>query len=222
MTKVKKIKKTEPITEKVISYDIINKSFSNGYDVDIINTNNDEQIIKLLKEKGVLKENSSNDNIEVIKKGSVIFINDLEKKSPIIELHEKEYVKKEDGGEVVISDFINQEYFKQTIPTQPIVAEVIPTEVAAIADNVVIDNQVQQVVEDTNVVKTEVNPSGDLILPDYDNVINQESVLSKHIVNGEIYITHLVQILKRKLKYEEQVGNVKLRKCFARDYYKVI
>lgn len=218
-----KIKHENDIDEKSVSYSIcVNKSFDMNLVIDTKKLSN-EKIILLLKEKGILNENANKENINITKKDSILIVKDSEMDLYLFELRKNEIDKKEKGGSVNESKLLNKEYFKKIAPVQNEVdtSDLVNT---TVEQSVIIDGK-EVFGIDTGVnaeLKTEPNPSGNLILPDYDNSNNQESILRQHLVENEIHESHLIQILQRKTKYEEVVGTLKLRKCFLRPYYKII
>lgn len=218
-----KIKHENDIDEKSVSYSIcVNKSFDMNLVIDTKKLSN-EKIILLLKEKGILNENANKENINITKKDSILIVKDSEMDLYLFELRKNEIDKKEKGGSVNESKLLNKEYFKKIAPVQNEVdtSDLVNT---TVEQSVIIDGK-EVFGIDTGVnaeLKTEPNPSGNFILPDYDNSNNQESILRKHLVGNEIHESHFEQILQRKAKYEEVVGTLKLRKCFLKPYYKII
>lgn len=181
-----------------------------------------DKIIGILKEKGILTEKANADNITVDgEQDLTLFFTDSTKGMPLFELRSVDnYDKKSNGGNLSGSELLKQEYFKTTAPVQNAV-DTSATVNTTVEQPVVIDGK-EVVGIDTGVnteVKTDVNPSGNLVLPDYDNN-SQESIVNQHMSGNEIHVSHLQQILGRITKYEEIIGTIRLRKCFIRPYYK--
>lgn len=215
----------ENVSCRLLTYDIhgsndsgfyVNQIFSSEKLIEFpVGTKNDK-IIDVLKQQGVLTDKASPENVKI--EGSqdyTLFFTDSNKGMPLFELQNIEnYEKKSDGGSLQGSELLSQEYFKTTAPirTVPSNQDVPATEPTSIV------TEVTKVEE----IKVEPNPSGNLILPDYDSSNNQENILRQHLVGNEIHQSHFEQILQRKAKYEEVIGTLKLRKCFLKPYYKII
>lgn len=209
----------ENVDYRLITYDIHGNSNDGLYIHQIMPTDiiiscninsSQEDLIKVLKENQVLTDKATKDNVSI--QGEVdltLFFFDSENNIPLFELQSIEnYEKKSNGGDIKGSELLNSAYFKTT---------------ASIKNEIDVKPEGSQ---PTEVVKNEPdnkegnNSSGELVLPSYDNT--QESVLKQHLNGDEIYSSHLSQILQRKLKYEEVIGTIRLRKCFMKPYYKVI
>jgi len=218
-----KIKHENDNDEKSVSYSVyINKSFDMSLVIDTKKLSN-EKIILLLKEKGILNENANKENINITKKDSILIVKDSEMDLYLFELRKNEIDKKEKGGSVNESKLLNKEYFK-TIATVQNEVDTSDSVNTTTEQSVVIDGKEVFGIDNgvNSELKTEPNPSGNLILPDYDNSNNQENILRQHLVGNEIHESHFEQILQRKAKYEEVIGTLKLRKCFLKPYYKII
>lgn len=228
-SKIKKVEKlenggtVEPINYRLITYDVwgnnddgfwVNQSFKTETVLDFQKGATDEQIIGILKEKGILTDKANKDNIQVDgERDYTLFFMDSEKGMPLFELQNiHEYEMKANGGNLSGSELLKQDYFKTTAPIKA--AEVPAQTTAPVEQTPVIDTQIQVASE---AAKTE---STELKLPDYDTT--QEGVLKQHMNGDEVYYAHLQQILMRPLRYEETVGTMRLRKCFLRPYYKII
>lgn len=217
----------ENVSCRLVTYDIhgsndsgfyVNQIFSSEKLIEFPFGTKNDKIIDVLKQQGILTDKASPENIKI--EGSqdyTLFFTDSNKGMPLFELQNIEnYEKKSDGGSLQGSELLSQEYFKTTAPIRTVPST---QDVPSVGQENLVNTQVQS----TEQVKTEEpNPSGDLILPDYDNSNNQESILRQHLVGNEIHESHFEQILQRKAKYEEVVGTLKLRKCFLKPYYKII
>lgn len=207
----------EPSKYRLISYDIwgnnedgfyVNNRFRTETIIDIPLDSNDEKIIGIMKEKGILTDKANKNNIDIDgESDSVLFFTDSEIGMPLFELLNEDIEKKSNGGNLKGSELLKSEYFKTTAPTQT----TPPSEAKTTEANVEIKTEIPADVQ---------KAAQELKLPDYDTT--SDGVLKQHMVGDEIYISHLENILGRAAKYEEIVGAVKLRKCFLRPYYKKI
>lgn len=211
----------EPISYRLITYDVwgnkedgfwIYQSLRTENLIDFNTGSNQEELIKILKEKGILTEKATKQNIKIEgEDGMNLFFIDLEKNMPLFELQNiHQYEKKSNVSEVVASELLKNDFFKTSSPVNSGSSDVLENG-GAVA---VLDNNIQ-----TNEV-IEGNRAETNNLPDYDT--SQESIVKQHMNEKEIYKGHLEQILQRPLKYEEVVGTIILRKSFLRPYYKMI
>lgn len=221
----------ENVSCRLISYDIhgsnesgfwVNQILKSESVIDFPKGATNDKIIGVLKEKGILTDKANTNNITIEgEQDLTLFFSDSDLGMPLFELQNVEnYEKKSNGGNLSGSPLLKEEYFKTTAPVQNSV-DTSATVNTTVEQPVVIDGK-EVVGIDTGVnteVKTDVNPSGNLVLPDYDNN-SQESIVNQHMSGNEIHVSHLQQILGRITKYEEIIGTIRLRKCFIRPYYK--
>jgi hypothetical protein len=216
---------------RLITYDVwgnnedgfwIHQTFRTETIIDLIKGMKNERIVEVLREKGVLTDKATKENLKIDGDiDSVIFFIDLEKGLPLCELQNiDEFEKKANGADVVASELLIQDYFKTTAPIQG--AENSSLNPLSNENNAVNDTQLLNTsgVLATGGILTEGVVGSEAPLPDYDTT--QESLVRTHMSGNEIFEGHLEQILGRKTKYEEVIGGLKLRRCFLREYYKII
>lgn len=218
----------EPCSCRLVTYDVwgntqdgfwVNQVFPTETVVDFPKGTDDEKLIGILKEKGILTEKANNEKIAIDgEEDLVLFFTDSEKGMPLFELRNIEnYDKKSDGGNLNGSEVLNPTYFKTTSP----VSSTESNSQQTVEQVNVNDTQGQNTSTNNEEVKADSEvKKDDAPLLDYDT--SQEGVLKQHMNGNEVYVGHLQQILQRPLRYEEIVGSIRLRKCFLRPYYKVI
>lgn len=215
---------------RLITYDVwgnnedgfwIHQTFRTETIIDLIKGMKNERIIEVLREKGVLTDKATKENLKIDGNiDSVIFFIDSEKGLPLCELQNiDEFEKKANGADVIASELLIQDYFKTTAPIQGAENSVINS--STNENNGLNDTQLsnQSGVLATGGVLTGGLVGAEAPLPDYDTT--QESLVRTHMTGNEIYEGHLEQILGRKTKYEEVIGTLRLRRRFLNDYYKI-
>jgi hypothetical protein len=193
---------------RLVQYDVwgnqqdgfhVNSSLMTDRIIDLPKGSDDKAIITVLKEQKILSDVTTHEQVEVLgEDNTVLYFNDKSSGFPLFELQ-----------------YVGYDRFTPKDGRQPVSDENKSKLLHGVSDVTPVTNPVPtgEVVED--VIETETILS------------TEEQMLNDNLVDGrnnkkEIYTATLTHILGRKPKYEEQVGNVKLRMCFLRPYYHIL